>query len=163
MGWLRRWWLVLVWAALISFFSTEIFTAQNTLQIILPALRWLFPHASKATLLMIHHFIRKFGHFFEYFVFSILLFHSIRGAREGFRLNWALKGIGVVFLYASFDEFHQRFVPGRGAAVSDVLLDTCSGVVAQIFAGLAASRKHPQIPPRVGTPEQGREDATSSD
>lgn len=47
-------------------------------------------------------------------------------------MRLALIVILIVAGYASLDEFHQRFVPGRGAAVSDVLLDTTGGAAAQL-------------------------------
>ena len=38
--------------------------------------------------------------------------------------NKILISLIVGFLYASSDEFHQYFIPGRGAMVTDVLIDT---------------------------------------
>lgn len=51
-------------------------------------------------------------------------------------LAWALAAIAVVGCYAALDEYHQSFVPGRTAAVSDVLLDTVGGIAAQVVVGL---------------------------
>jgi VanZ family protein len=136
MHWLKQWWPVLVWAGLISWFSTGTFTAENTSRIILPILRWLLPGASDATLVFLHYFIRKCGHFAEYFVLSLLILRAIRAGRSGSRFGWAVAAIALVAGYASLDEFHQSFVPGRTAAVSDVLLDTAGGVAAQIIAAL---------------------------
>ena len=31
---------------------------------------------------MIHHYIRKCGHFIEYFIFSLLILRAIRGGRR---------------------------------------------------------------------------------
>jgi VanZ family protein len=42
-----------------------------------------------------------------------------------------------VACYAALDEFHQSFVPGRTAAISDVLIDTAGGIGAQIVVALA--------------------------
>jgi VanZ family protein len=44
--------------------------------------------------------------------------------------------IGIVAGYAALDEFHQSFVPGRGPAVADVLLDAAGGVAAQLVVAL---------------------------
>ena len=55
------------------------------------------------------------------------------------RLAWALATIAAVAGYASLDEFHQSFVPGRTAAVSDVLLDTTGGATAQVIAALVTA------------------------
>jgi VanZ family protein len=88
------------------------------------------------TLSLIHHVIRKSGHFTEYFVLSLLLLHALRAGRRDFSLRWALIAILIVAGYASLDEFHQLFVPGRGAAVGDVLLDTTGGAAAQLLVAL---------------------------
>ncbi len=54
------------------------------------------------------------------------------------QLAWALLAIVLVAGYASLDEFHQSFVPGRTAAVGDVLIDTSGGVAAQVTGGALA-------------------------
>jgi len=136
MEWLKRWWPALAWAVAISTFSTGVFTSENTSRIIVPLLRWLFPHAAENTLFFIHYLVRKTGHITEYFILSLLILHGIRQGRRTARLRWALIVIAIVAAYASLDEFHQSFVPGRTAAVSDVLLDTAGGVAAQVVAGL---------------------------
>jgi len=134
--WLKYWWPALVWAILISIFSTGTFTTENTSRVIIPVLHWFLPHATPETLSLIHHVIRKCGHFSEYFVFSLLLLHALRAGTRDFGLRWALIVILIVAGYAALDEFHQLFVPGRGAAVSDVLLDTTGGAAAQLLVAL---------------------------
>jgi VanZ family protein len=134
--WLKRWWPALLWAVVISTFSTGAFTSDNTSRIIIPVLRWLLPHASAATLFHLHYLIRKCAHFTEYFILSLLILRAIRAGRHSARLAWALTAIVIVFGYAALDEFHQSFVPGRTAAVTDVLLDTTGGIAAQAVAAL---------------------------
>jgi VanZ family protein len=51
-------------------------------------------------------------------------------------LRWALVTVLIVAGYAALDEYHQSFVPGRTAAVRDVLIDTTGGIAAQIVASL---------------------------
>lgn len=136
MGWLARWWPALVWAVVISLFSTGAFTSDNTGRVIIPILHWLLPGASQPTLLTLHHYIRKTAHFVEYFVFSLLVLRAIRGDRHNTRPTWALAAIAIVAGYACLDEFHQSFVPGRTPAIADVLLDTGGGAAAQAIAGL---------------------------
>ncbi len=94
-----------------------------------------------ATLLEIHHLIRKCGHFIEYFILSLLVLRGLRAGRRDLRLVWSLAAIAIVACYASLDEFHQIFVPGRTPAVADVLLDTIGGICAQIAAALVISKK----------------------
>jgi len=140
--WLKRWWPALAWALVISGFSTGVFTAENTSRIIVPLLHWFFPYAAKATLFKIHFFIRKCAHFTEYFVLSLLVLRGIRAGRPGTRFAWALLVVAIVACYASLDELHQRFVPGRTAAVGDVLIDTSGGAAAQLVAALVMVLGH---------------------
>ena len=141
--WLARWWPALVWAVAIFSFSTGAFSAANTSRFILPALHWIFPHASHAALLAMHQFIRKCGHFAEYFILSLLVLRGIRSGRREARLAWALAAIAMVAAYAALDEFHQSLVPGRGGLeFSDVLLDTAGGAAAQAIAALLVLWSH---------------------
>jgi VanZ family protein len=140
--WLRRWWPAVVWAVAISMFSTGAFTSENTSRFIIPVLHWLFPNAPMDTLLVMHHYIRKCAHFTEYFILSLLLLRGIRGENRGTRLAWALLAIALVACYASLDEFHQSFVPGRTAAVGDVMIDTSGGIAAQAIAALVVLWGH---------------------
>ena len=142
MRWLTRWGPALVWAVLISVLSTGLFTAENTSRVIIPILHRLFPQAPLATLVEIHHFVRKSAHFIEYFILSLLILRGIRGERRETHLRWALLATLIVAAYASLDELHQAFVPGRTAAVTDVLLDTTGGIAAQIVAALVALWVH---------------------
>jgi VanZ family protein len=136
---LRRWAPVIIWAAIIWTFSTHWFTSENTAKIIEPILYWLLPHPSPDMIDSIHHFIRKCGHVTEYFIFALLVLRAIRDARPGFRLRWALATICIVAAYASTDEFHQSFVPGRTASIYDVMLDTTGGAIALIAVALYPS------------------------
>jgi len=141
-GWFALWWPALAWAVVISLFSTHLFTSQNTGQVIIPLLHWLFPSFSPQTLAFMHHIIRKCAHFTEYFILSLLILRGIRAGRHGTKLAWAVLAIVIVAGYASLDEFHQRFVPGRTPAVADVLLDTTGGAAAQAIAALFAMLVH---------------------
>lgn len=142
MDWLKRWLPALAWAVAISGFSTGAFTAEHTSRIIIPILRWLLPHAATATLYQLHFYIRKCAHFTEYFILSLLVLRGIRAGRPGTRFAWALVVIAIVACYASLDELHQRFVPGRTPAIHDVLIDTTGGAAAQLVAALAMLLGH---------------------
>jgi VanZ family protein len=135
--WLARWWPAIVWAIAISGFSTGAFTSEHTSRIIIPVLHWLFPGASPDRLALMHHYVRKCGHLTEYFILSLLLLRGIRGGRREVKFAWIFATIILVAAYASLDEFHQSFVPGRTALVSDVLIDTAGGTAAQVIVALA--------------------------
>jgi VanZ family protein len=141
-SWIASWWPVLVWAALIFWFSSSDFSAANTGRVVLPILHWLFPAASAGALAEMHFLIRKCGHLTEYFVFSFLLLRGFRAGRSELRLRWALLAIAIAALYATLDELHQSFVPGRGGLeLSDIALDTASAAACQAIVALFAHRR----------------------
>lgn len=72
---------------------------------------------------MLNHIVRKNAHFFTYLILGLLVANGmgrigIRGARR------ILLSLGICILYAASDEIHQLFVPGRGAQVRDVMIDS---------------------------------------
>jgi VanZ family protein len=136
MKWLRYWWPAIVWAVMISVFSTGLFKSDNTSHVIIPILRFFLSHASAETLDFLHHIIRKSAHLTEYFIFSMLILRGIRAGQKGLHLRWILVTVLIVACYAALDEYHQSFVTGRTAAVGDVLIDTTGGIAAQIVASL---------------------------
>ncbi|MBS5886819.1 MAG: VanZ family protein [Clostridium sp.] len=71
--------------------------------------------------------IRKTAHFSEYLILFLFAYNV---SRFYFTTKKArLYSIIFVFLYASTDEFHQYFIPGRNMAFKDVLIDTSGGVI----------------------------------
>lgn len=67
--------------------------------------------------------VRKIAHFSIYTVvgFLLMLLFSTYKLEEMNRFSYSLI-IGVI--YASSDEIHQCFTPGRGPQVTDVIIDT---------------------------------------
>jgi len=144
MNWLRWWWPALLWAALVTSFSTDAFSAEHTSRIIIPLIRWLFPHAAPATLAFVHHLIRKAAHVSEYFILSLLLLRGIRGTQGGWRVGWAVEAVAVAAGWAALDELHQAFVPSRGPSMRDVLIDVTGALAAQlVYAAVALIRTRP--------------------
>src|SRR5258708_28754598 len=130
---LRYWFPAIGVAILISVFSTHYFSGEHTEHVILPILRWLLPSASPHTLRLIHFEIRKAAHITEFGVFSIAVFHGVRGGRYGWRPAWALITLLIAMTYAGLDEMHQAFVPLREARFRDVLIDSTGALLAQVF------------------------------
>ena len=64
--------------------------------------------------------IRKTAHFSLYFLGGIGIF-LITGSLK--------KSIFIVFILGGLDELHQYFVPGRGAQVRDVFIDSLGGIL----------------------------------
>ena len=73
-------------------------------------------------------FVRKLGHWSEYFLLAILVLRALdRNAADRSALRSSVVTVVWVFLYAVTDEFHQYFVPSRMASFADVLLDSFGG------------------------------------
>lgn len=72
--------------------------------------------------------VRRAGHFTEYLILGILFLRYYR-EREPSQKKLLITTVLFVFLYAASDEFHQSFIPGRGPAFTDVLIDTTGGLV----------------------------------
>ena len=131
---LRYWLPVLLMLGAISLFSTEIFTAKNTLSV----LRALFgveddddSDDADESLQDANFYIRKTAHVTEYAVLAALVYFAIRRGREDYwRWTWALVALAFAAGTALLDEWHQSFEPGRTASTSDVMLDTMGGVLA---------------------------------
>jgi VanZ family protein len=120
-------------AALISTFSTHYFSSEETSRILTPFLHWIFPAVSAHTLSRMHTAIRKLAHVTEFGVFSIAVFHGVRGERYGWRWQWALITLIIAVSYSGLDEWHQSFVPMREARFRDVLIDSAGALMAQLF------------------------------
>jgi VanZ family protein len=119
---------LLLWIALIFFFSSTAASANQTSRIIGPILHFLFPSAPDYTIQQYHFFIRKCAHFTEY---ALLAFWSVRafarssdGALKRYRFLIALV---IVLTVALIDEVNQSFEPTRTSSVWDVGLDFVGG------------------------------------
>jgi VanZ family protein len=132
---LKYWLPVVIWMAFIFWMSTAQFSAQNTRSFIEPVIRFFLPAISQHAVEVIHGLVRKGGHLAEYFVLGLMLFRAFRaGSVENHGWRWAWRALVVVAVYASTDEFHQSFVPGRTASLVDVFIDTSGGALAQLIS-----------------------------
>jgi hypothetical protein len=81
----------------------------------------------------IEFFIRKAGHFTEYFILAFLLYRAFanqfRGRPKAF---WI--AVVLAALYAASDEFHQSFTGGRTPLPLDVGLDSVSALIGTLVA-----------------------------
>lgn len=62
-------------------------------------------------------------HFAIFFLFATFLLSSIKGTKKIKIIHLAITLL-ISFLYATSDEFHQLFVPGRSAGIFDIIIDT---------------------------------------
>jgi VanZ family protein len=124
---------LVVWAALIFIGSTSALSASNT-SVMLRPLLWLFPHASEATLALVHFLVRKAGHLTEYAILALFAARAFRtSAREFLRTRWVWVSLLFVGAYSLSDEFHQSFVLSRTASIYDSMIDSVGGLTALVF------------------------------
>jgi VanZ family protein len=139
-----------IWLAVIAVESTNIGSAEHTGLILFPLFHRLFD-MTPAQFAVWHMFLRKTGHVVGYFTLSLLLFRSWRATFPRLATRWCIQWATVALLnsslVATFDEWHQSYLPSRTGTVRDVILDSAAALLAQvtIFAILRIRR------PRVDT------------
>ena len=112
---IRNWrFCLLGWMVLIFLFSSSLFSADNTEQVLV----YDFLNIS----------VRKCAHVVEYAILAYLWFRSLHTSDERFTRNVFLSVIFSV-LYAASDEWHQSFVPSRDGTVTDVIWDATGAVL----------------------------------
>lgn len=77
--------------------------------------------------------VRKLAHFAIYALLGFLIAMLVNEYNKKYQ-NIFLYSVISSFLYSCSDEFHQYFVPGRSAQVSDVILDTFGALCGALFA-----------------------------
>jgi len=145
---LKVWIAAGLWLIVIAIESTPYMSMAYTARFLYPIFHFLFG-MDRARFMIWHHYIRKTGHFVGYFTLSFLMFRAWRetlprASRWAFR--WAAIAFVVSVVVASLDEWHQTYIPTRTGLVSDVMLDSCAALVAQIVIFLWLRRRHAQKP-----------------
>ena len=136
--WVSAWWPVVAGICVIALESTAFFGSDHTSG----PLRWVWEHlfgqVSDGSWDVLHHYIRKSGHFLGYGTMGVLWLRAwgMTLPRASFLLDAILALLGTA-LVASSDEFHQSFLPNRTGLPSDVLLDCCGAVVLVLIAYLS--------------------------
>lgn len=127
----KKWLYVLLWALLIFIFSSQSGQeSNNNNMFVVYIFNLLGINLNSVFGELTHFIIRKAAHMTEYFILFYLLFNAI--IEETTFNKCIIYSLIATFLYACTDEFHQYFVPGRGPAFRDVLIDTGGGVIAAV-------------------------------
>lgn len=129
-----------LWMAVIFLFSsqpadestqTSLWVGRGICTLMIPDYSLKTPEEQTALAERIEFPVRKGAHMTEYAILAVFLFGTLAGeAVEGSVVIWS---VVLVALYASTDEFHQLFVPGRSGQLRDVLIDSC-GAAAGVLA-----------------------------
>jgi len=123
---------VVVWMVLIFCFSHQPAQESSKLsrevtEVVVHTVERVVPDVSLDAR-RVHLLVRKNGHFFAYMLLGVLVLDALSKSGIGGKRALGLAFV-VCVLYAASDEFHQAFVPGRGALVADVLLDSAGAAV----------------------------------
>lgn len=84
---------------------------------------------------------RKAAHIFVYFVLGILVYNLLHTYGMTAKKTIVLSVL-IAFGYASFDEIHQLFIPGRSGEFRDVLIDTTAASVGVVLYALIDRARH---------------------
>lgn len=69
--------------------------------------------------------VRKLAHFTEYLILGILIINLLKDYTN----NPLFISIIICLIYATSDEFHQLFVPGRSCQLRDIMIDTLGSIL----------------------------------
>lgn len=72
--------------------------------------------------------VRKGAHMTEYAILGVLIRFCWKDKKDG-RKRRAVSSWFLTVAYASTDEFHQLFVPGRSGQVKDVMIDSVGAAI----------------------------------
>lgn len=127
--WVSTWLPVLLGILMIAVESTEWFGADHTSGPLRMVYQAIFGQVSDARWEVIHHYIRKSGHFIGYGLIGLAWLRAwwLTLPHSRFLPDAFLALMGTA-LIASADEFHQSFLPNRTSSPWDVLID-CSGAL----------------------------------
>ena len=81
----------------------------------------------------IEHPIRKAAHMTEYGIFACILLGNFMQYPFFYKRRYLFAEAGAV-LYASTDEFHQRFVEGLSGELRDVCIDSTGALIGLLLA-----------------------------
>jgi len=85
--------------------------------------------------------IRKLAHFSIYMVVGILMM-LLMNTYEIKKIDRIAISLITGIIYASLDEIHQLFIPGRSAMITDVIIDTLGVLVGCFWVFLGTDLKN---------------------
>ncbi len=117
-----------------SVLSTGAYSGSVTGWLLAQLLVLLHIHLTHQTFMTVHFLIRKLAHVTEYAIFGLLLYHSFEPRHpERWNARAAFAALIVAGLYSLGDEYHQSFVPGRGASLVDCGIDTAGALIGLVL------------------------------
>jgi VanZ family protein len=129
---LFKWILVILWMVVIFVFSSQNGKASShNNRFVVDLLKNIGINLDVLLGSIDDYIIRKLAHMTEYFILFNLVYNAIYDNYKF--IKSLIITLTFTFIYASSDEFHQSFTPGRGPSFHDVLIDTGGGGLALIL------------------------------
>lgn len=135
-----KWTLLIAWMGVIFYFSSlPAETSNESSRYVIYIFNLLGLNLNSILGNMANFAVRKAAHFTEYFILYLFAYNALLDYYDKKKCLWI--SLIIVFLYASTDEIHQIFVPGRSSRFRDVVIDTCGGTLAMIIKSFSLRRK----------------------
>jgi len=144
--WIKTWLPVLLAILMIVVESTEWMGADHTSGPLRMIWQAIFGQVSDPEWQIIHHYLRKAGHFIGYGFVGLTWLRAwwMTLPKSHFWTDTLLALLGTALIAAS-DEFHQSFVPNRTASPWDVLIDCCGAATLQLVVYLFMRINRPKV------------------
>ena len=132
--WISAWWPVAASIAIIACESTKYLGSEYTSGPLRHVWEAIFGPVSDDSWSLVHHLVRKTGHFLGYGLIGLAWLRAwwMTLPRSRFLTDAGLALAGTALL-ASWDEWHQSFLPNRTSSPWDVLLDCCGALTMQLI------------------------------
>jgi VanZ family protein len=131
---------LLLWMGLIFVMSTHVGSSENTAPLLVHLLQRLWPalpeQLSAEQLDLLNYLFRKLAHVGEYGLLTVLAVRAFQQDRVGWRWRSGLGAVVLSLLYASSDEWHQKFVANRTGTIIDVGVDAIGVALALVVCWL---------------------------
>jgi len=132
--WVYVWFPVLLGIVIIALESQEFMGADHTSHPLRMLFQFVFGPIGDARWDLVHHYIRKSGHFVGYGLIGLAWLRAWWFTLPHSRfLPDALLALLGTALIASCDEWHQSYLPNRTGTPKDVLLDCTGAIVLQLI------------------------------
>lgn len=145
--WIYRHGPMIAMMTAIFIISSDLGSADHTRPVLASIVKrflpWLAQRMSPQMIDVTDFVIRKIAHVTEYAILSLLVSRSLGITKETGAKPRVLATM-TASIYALSDEFHQSFVPSRGATYTDVMWDTLGASIGSglLYMAHRRSMKH---------------------
>ena len=123
-----RWSMLVLWMCFIFYMSSRSGNeSQEQSDLVLNILNFFGLQLNESIKNIASFIVRKTAHVTEYMILYILIFRVVILYSNTKKSK--IIALMCMVLYASTDEIHQLFVPGRSGMIRDVFIDSIGGII----------------------------------